>query len=68
MSLILGQAKGDAVPSFTSRLLQEGVSPEDEELLKWASFSMYLGKFMNIVLETSVPEHGSIVHQVDLTR
>ncbi|KAF8137074.1 cytochrome P450 [Boletus edulis] len=36
-------AKGDAVPSFTSRLLQEGVTPEDEEILKWASFSMYLG-------------------------
>lgn len=56
------------MPSFTSRLLQEGVSPEDEELLKWASFSMYLGEFMNIALETSVLEHDSIVHQVDLTR
>ncbi|KIJ18483.1 hypothetical protein PAXINDRAFT_128630 [Paxillus involutus ATCC 200175] len=36
-------AKGDAAPSFTSRLLQEGVTPEEENMLKWASFAMYLG-------------------------
>ncbi|KAF8547387.1 cytochrome P450 [Imleria badia] len=34
-----------ATPSFTSRLLQEGVTPEDEEILKWASFSMYMGGY-----------------------
>ncbi|KAI9573120.1 cytochrome P450 [Boletus coccyginus] len=34
---------GDALPSFTSQLLQEGIAPEDEEILKWASVSMYLG-------------------------
>ncbi|KAF9227072.1 cytochrome P450 [Gyrodon lividus] len=36
-------AKGDAVPSFASRLLQEGVTPEEEDTIKWASFSVYLG-------------------------
>ncbi|KAG8214158.1 cytochrome P450 [Butyriboletus roseoflavus] len=36
-------AKGDAAPSFISRALQGGVTPEEEEILKWASFSMYLG-------------------------
>ncbi|KAF8444971.1 cytochrome P450 [Boletus edulis BED1] len=36
-------AKGDAEPSFTSRLLQQGLTPEDEEILKWASFTMNLG-------------------------
>ncbi|KAF9237425.1 cytochrome P450 [Melanogaster broomeanus] len=35
-------AKGDAVPSMTSRLLQRGVTSEEEEVIKWASFSMYL--------------------------
>ena len=37
------QAKGDAAPSFISRVLQKGVTPAEEEILKWASFSMYLG-------------------------
>jgi len=36
-------ANGDAAPSFVSRALQEGVTPEEERILKWASFSMYLG-------------------------
>ncbi|KAI9457273.1 cytochrome P450 [Boletus coccyginus] len=36
-------AKGDALPSLTSQLLREGVTPEDEEILKWVSFSMYVG-------------------------
>ncbi|KIJ60079.1 hypothetical protein HYDPIDRAFT_139854 [Hydnomerulius pinastri MD-312] len=36
-------AKGNTVPSFTSRLLEEGVTPEEEDILMWASFSMYLG-------------------------
>jgi cytochrome P450 len=36
-------AKGDAAPSFTSQLLQGGVTPEEEDLIKWASSSMYLG-------------------------
>ncbi|KAF9237423.1 cytochrome P450 [Melanogaster broomeanus] len=35
-------AKGDAAPSFTSKLLRGGVTPEEEDLIKWASFSMYL--------------------------
>ena len=42
-SLIPGQAKGDAAPSFISQVLQDGVTPEEEDILKWASFSMYLG-------------------------
>ncbi|KAN0091438.1 Cytochrome P450 [Tylopilus felleus] len=36
-------AEGNAVPSLTSRLLQGGVTAEDEEVLKWTSFGMYLG-------------------------
>ncbi|KAI9571629.1 cytochrome P450 [Boletus coccyginus] len=36
-------AKGDALPSLTSQLLQEGVTPEEEEILKWVSFNMYVG-------------------------
>ncbi|KAI9571621.1 cytochrome P450 [Boletus coccyginus] len=36
-------AKGDALASLTSQLLQEGVTPETEEILKWVSFSMYVG-------------------------
>ncbi|KAF8444934.1 cytochrome P450 [Boletus edulis BED1] len=36
-------AKGDVAPSFTSRLLQECVAPEDEDIIKRAAFSMYLG-------------------------
>lgn len=40
---IYGQAKGDAAPSFMSQVLQEGVTPEEENILKWAAFSMYLG-------------------------
>jgi len=35
-------AKGNAAPSLTSLLLQEGVTPEDEEILKYVSFTMYL--------------------------
>lgn len=42
-TLMLAQAKGDAAPSLTSRVLQEGVTAEDEEILKWTSFGMYLG-------------------------
>ncbi|KAG8214153.1 cytochrome P450 [Butyriboletus roseoflavus] len=41
---VLGHlAKGDAEPSFISRVLQDGVTPEEEEILKLASFSMYFG-------------------------
>jgi len=36
-------AKGDALPSLTSKLLQEGVTSEEKEILKWVSFSMYVG-------------------------
>ncbi|KAI9457271.1 cytochrome P450 [Boletus coccyginus] len=36
-------AKGDALPSLTSQLLQEGVTPDEEEILKWVSFNMYVG-------------------------
>ncbi|KAF8550634.1 cytochrome P450 [Imleria badia] len=36
-------AKGDAEPSLLSRSLQEGLTAEDVEILKWTSFTMYLG-------------------------
>jgi len=36
-------AKGNAAPSLTSQLLREGVTPEEEEILKQVSFTMYLG-------------------------
>ncbi|KAG6375633.1 cytochrome P450 [Boletus reticuloceps] len=36
-------AKGDAVPSLFSHALQGGLTPEDEDILKWASFAVYLG-------------------------
>lgn len=39
------------MPSFTSRLLQEGVTPEDEDILKWASFSMYMGMVSPVMAE-----------------
>ena len=38
--LTLGWAMGNVTPSFTSRLLQEGVAPGYEEILKWAFIFM----------------------------
>jgi len=69
-TLMLTQESGDATPSFTSRVLQQGVTPEDEEILKWTSFSMYLGmasKYSSQTYYTYV-ERGSMVYQVDLIR
>ena len=61
---------GNAAPSLTSRLLQEGVTPEDEEILKWVSFEIYLGvvsKYPPEIRSTYV-ERGCMIYQVDLTR
>ena len=49
-TLMSSQAMGSATPSFTSQLLQEGVTPEDEETLKQVSFMMYLGVFSKVSL------------------
>ena len=61
--LILAQGEGNVAPSFTSRLLEGGISPEDEEILKWASFSMYLG--MSFSVWTSRWLNPNTVYQVD---
>ncbi|KAG9316893.1 cytochrome P450 [Chiua virens] len=36
-------AKGTAVPSFSSTLLEGRVSPEEEDLIMWSAMAMYLG-------------------------
>ena len=58
-TLISTQAKGDAEPSFVSRSLQEGVTAEDEDILKWASFAMYQGMALNY-LNTDLLTFGMI--------
>ncbi|KAH7889031.1 cytochrome P450 [Phlebopus sp. FC_14] len=42
-------AKGDYVPSFTSKLLEDGVTPEEEKSIMWNSLTMYLGGSDTIV-------------------
>ena len=43
--LMLCEVVGTAVPSFSSTLLEGGVSPEEEEVIMWASSQVYLGMF-----------------------
>ena len=43
--LILCEGAGTAIPSFSSTLLEGGVSPEEEDLIMWASAHIYLGMF-----------------------
>ena len=43
--LMLCEAAGTAVPSFSSTLLEGGVSPEEEDVIMWASSQVYLGTF-----------------------
>ena len=46
--LISARAKGDATPSFSAQVLQDGVTSEEEEIVKWAAFSMYLGTSLKV--------------------
>ena len=41
--LMLYKAAGTAIPSFSSRLLEGGVSPEEEDVIMWTSRAAYLG-------------------------
>ena len=43
--LTLCEAAGTAIPSFSSTLLEGGVSPEEEDLIMWTSLVVYLGMF-----------------------
>ena len=43
MCLTLRQAAGTAIPSFSSTLLEGGVSPDEEDLIMWTSMAVYLG-------------------------
>ena len=43
--LTLCEAAGTAVPSFSSTLLEGGVSPEEEDFIMWSSTVVYLGMF-----------------------
>ncbi|KAG8214156.1 cytochrome P450 [Butyriboletus roseoflavus] len=62
-------ANGDAAPSFISRVLQDGVTPEEEEILKWASFSMYFGMDSRHASPDSRAyiDYNSIIYQADQT-
>lgn len=37
------QAKGDEVPSFTSKMLREGLNEFEEEVIPWGGNSLYGG-------------------------
>ena len=43
--LTLHEAAGTAIPSFSSTLLEGGVSPEEEDVIMWTSMTIYLGMF-----------------------
>ena len=43
--LILREAAGTVIPSFSSTLFEGGVSSEEEDLITWASTHIYLGMF-----------------------
>ena len=43
--LTLHEAAGTAIPSFSSTLLEGGVSAEEEDLIMWTSMNVYLGMF-----------------------
>ena len=43
--LTLREATGTAIPSFSSTLLEGGVSPEEEDVIMWTSMTIYLGMF-----------------------
>ncbi|KAI9571605.1 cytochrome P450 [Boletus coccyginus] len=42
-------AAGTAIPSFSSTLLEGGVSPEEEDVIMWASTNVYLGASDTVV-------------------
>ena len=44
MRLTSRQAAGTAIPSFSSTLLDGGVTPEEEDLIMWTCMTNYLGK------------------------
>jgi hypothetical protein len=39
----LSQAKGEEVPSFTSKMLREGLNEYEEDVVKWGANSLYGG-------------------------
>ena len=43
---MLAEAAGAAIPSFSSTLLEGGASPEEEDIIMWASAHVYLGMFV----------------------
>lgn len=45
LHLTLRQAAGTAIPSFSSTHLEEGVSPEEEDVTMWTSTAVHLGMF-----------------------
>ena len=38
------QARGEARTSFVSKLLEDGCTPEKEDVVKWAALSLYSGE------------------------
>lgn len=67
--LISIQAKGDATPSLTSQSLHVDVTAEDDEILKWTSFTMYLGMISKYSSQNCSTHDGSgsVIYQVELT-
>ena len=45
VNLTWRKAAGTAIPSFSSTLLEGGVSPEEEDIIMWTSWGVYLGTF-----------------------
>jgi hypothetical protein len=43
MPFCLSQAKGEEVPSFTSKMLREGLNEYEEDVVKWGANSLYGG-------------------------
>ncbi|KAF9237431.1 cytochrome P450 [Melanogaster broomeanus] len=42
-------ASGAADPSFSSTLLERGISPEEEDIIMWTAISIYLGEYLPLI-------------------
>ena len=44
------QDRGEARTSFVSKLLEDGCTPETEDVVKWAALSLYSGKYLCLLV------------------
>ena len=44
------QVQGEARTSFVSKLLEDGCTPETEEVVKWAAMSLYAGEYLGLLV------------------